>query len=219
MKRHSIEVGTTNSDEYLQSQTGNRRFWPLKLLKPINIEMLKRDRLQLWVEAAKYEAARESIVLDRKLWPKVGEEQEKRRVKDPWEDILNNIPTHTEYTYPSNRIEFIYLKKGEQAFDDYQQIRFLSKDGSREEVASANLLTYVLKIPTQQQTNVHGMRLAAIMKRLGWEYRRVRIDNEQVRGYSRPISAAAAKDFKWEVSGVNTERKGIFIQNKEPKDD
>ena len=27
--RHSIEVGTTNSDEYLQSQTGNRRFWPM----------------------------------------------------------------------------------------------------------------------------------------------------------------------------------------------
>ena len=24
-KRHSIEVGTTNNDEYLQSQTGNRR--------------------------------------------------------------------------------------------------------------------------------------------------------------------------------------------------
>jgi predicted P-loop ATPase len=26
-KRHSIEAGTTNSSEYLQSQTGNRRFW------------------------------------------------------------------------------------------------------------------------------------------------------------------------------------------------
>ena len=29
--RHSIEVGSTNSEEYLQSQTGNRRFWPLRV--------------------------------------------------------------------------------------------------------------------------------------------------------------------------------------------
>jgi predicted P-loop ATPase len=46
-KRHSIEVGTTNGKEYLQSQTGNRRFWPLKLLKPIDLDKLRRDRLQL----------------------------------------------------------------------------------------------------------------------------------------------------------------------------
>jgi hypothetical protein len=46
--RHAINVGTTNSEEYLQSQTGNRRFWPLKVLKPIDDEKLKRSRLQLW---------------------------------------------------------------------------------------------------------------------------------------------------------------------------
>ena len=66
-KRHLIEVGTTNSDEYLQSQTGNRRFWPLKLLAPITTEALRRDRLQLWGEAAKYEAPGESSTLDRAL--------------------------------------------------------------------------------------------------------------------------------------------------------
>jgi predicted P-loop ATPase len=59
--RHSIDVGTTNSAEYLQSQTGNRRFWPLKVLKAINIEMLKRDRLQLWGEAAHYQSQGEPV--------------------------------------------------------------------------------------------------------------------------------------------------------------
>src|SRR6516162_222795 len=47
-KRHSIEVGTTNSDSYLQSQTGNRRFWPVRVLKSIDIAKLKHDRMQLW---------------------------------------------------------------------------------------------------------------------------------------------------------------------------
>jgi hypothetical protein len=40
-----------------------------------------------------------------------------------------------------------------------------------------------------------------VMKRLGWEKSRVYIGTEngevRVRGYSRPISAAAAKDFDW----------------------
>jgi predicted P-loop ATPase len=49
-KRHSIEVGTTNADQYLQSQTGNRRFWPLRVMESIDIAKLKRDRTQLWGE-------------------------------------------------------------------------------------------------------------------------------------------------------------------------
>jgi predicted P-loop ATPase len=200
-KRHSIEVGTTNSDEYLQSQTGNRRFWPLKLLAPINIELLKRDRLQLWGEAAKYEAVGESIVLDSKLWPAVGAEQEKRRVKDPWEEILNNIPTHAEYALYGNRIEFFYVKKGDNA-EGYHQIRYLRKDRSHEEVTSADLLQYVLSIPVQQQMTAHNMRLATIMKRLGWKAERVHINNNRVRGFTRPISAADARDFEWEEPPV-----------------
>src|SRR5262249_21249267 len=39
--RHEINVGTPNADAYLQSQTGNRRFWPLKVLERIDIEKLK----------------------------------------------------------------------------------------------------------------------------------------------------------------------------------
>ena len=93
-KRHSIEVGTTNSTEYLPSQTCNRRFWPLKVLKTIDLGKLMRDRLQLWGEAATLEAEGASIVLEEKLWSAAGEQQEARRVKDNWEEIVRNMPTH-----------------------------------------------------------------------------------------------------------------------------
>jgi predicted P-loop ATPase len=94
--RHSIEVGTTKGNEYLQSQTGNRRFWPMRVLKAIDLEKLKKDRLKLWGEAAHYQSAGESLTLDEKMWPDAGIEQEKRRVKHPWEDILAKMPEVVE---------------------------------------------------------------------------------------------------------------------------
>src|SRR5580704_7479906 len=62
--RRSIEVGTTNNDTYLQSQTGNRRFWPVEVQEMIDLDKLRRDRTQLWGEAAHYESHGEAITLD-----------------------------------------------------------------------------------------------------------------------------------------------------------
>src|SRR5207253_5402351 len=95
--RRSIEWGTTNNNEYLLSQTGNRRFWPLKTGR-IDIEALRRDREQLLGEAAAYEAAGESVILDQKLWADAREAQEQRRVIDPWEDILGTMPDSIIHT-------------------------------------------------------------------------------------------------------------------------
>ena len=89
--RRSIEWGTTNNQEYLLSQTGNRRFWPLET-GVIDLEALKRDREQLLGEAATYEADGESITLDPSLWGDAREAQEQRRVADPWEDLLRYRP-------------------------------------------------------------------------------------------------------------------------------
>ena len=82
---------TTNEDEYLQSQTGNRRFWPVKT-GTIDIEALRRDRDQLWAEAAEVEAKGESLVLPKDLWGDASDAQEERRQHDPWDDLLANVP-------------------------------------------------------------------------------------------------------------------------------
>jgi putative DNA primase/helicase len=82
--RECIFVGTTNSTEYLQSKTGNRRFWPVRI-GAINIEAVRRDRDQLWAEAAHCEAAGASIVLPEEFRGAAANEQEKRRKTDLWE--------------------------------------------------------------------------------------------------------------------------------------
>jgi predicted P-loop ATPase len=87
--RQCIIVGTTNAEEYLRDTTGNRRFWPVRC-KQFDIPALRRDRDQLWAEAAAREASGESIRLDPKFWPKAGEEQAKRLAVDPYYEILHS---------------------------------------------------------------------------------------------------------------------------------
>jgi predicted P-loop ATPase len=156
-KRHSIEVGTTNSDRYLQSQTGNRRFWPLRVLKSIDIAKLKRDRLQLWGEAAHYQSQGESLVLDEKLWGEAAIEQEARRVTDPWEDILRNMPQLTTYSYWKDGSRH----EGTRTIIYYDELE--------EKVIGSHVLEYVLGIQPGNQTTQHTMRLSTVMKKLGWE--------------------------------------------------
>jgi hypothetical protein len=162
--RHSIEVGTTNSSEYLQSQTGNRRFWPLEVLKSIDVVKLANDRLQLIGEAAKYQSDGESVVLDEKLWEAAGVEQEQRRVKDPWEDVLEHMPESVEIdTYKDgfNRkeiVKIVHTEDRESAGETF----------TVETVASSNVLKCVLEIPVSHQTTATSMRLAGAMKQLGW---------------------------------------------------
>ena len=81
-------VGTTNSLEYLRDTTGNRRFWPVRCQR-FNITALRRDRDQLWAEAAAREASGVSIRLNQELWKKAAQEQEQRLTRDPWFDALH----------------------------------------------------------------------------------------------------------------------------------
>ena len=197
-KRHSIEVGSTNSDAYLLSQTGNRRFWPLRLLKRIDIEQLKRDRLQLWGEAATYEANGESVVLDQKLWSAATAEQEKRRVRDNWEDIVADMPTHVHEGMTAGRVEHLHLKPGVD--DKYAEAyhKIIHDQSDRHVVSTIDVLTWVLNVPFKDQTTATTMRLGNVMRLAGWQRSsngKVTIEGKQVRGYFRRKASKKKKAF------------------------
>ncbi len=137
--RTCILFATTNDREYLRGGNGNRRWWPLTTTQ-INIDAVKRDRDQLWAEAAKQEAEGASIVLDGALWPAAALEQERRRVKDLWEDALADV-TGT---------------------------RWPTADGGEEErISSLELWQDVLEMKAAQLSDTMSKRLATCMRKLG----------------------------------------------------
>jgi predicted P-loop ATPase len=154
----------------LQSQTGNRRFWPLTVGR-VDIEALRRDRLLLLGEAAACETKEESLVLDEALWPAAAAAQEERRASDSWEQILADIQSGVAANVLYGRT-------------------IIHRDGDEERVASADLLEYVLGVLPERQTQAHSMRLANAMKHTDWERPasgKITIGGRQLRGYFRRV--------------------------------
>ncbi|MFN7882115.1 MAG: VapE domain-containing protein, partial [bacterium] len=89
-KRRGILVGTTNDDQYLKDETGNRRFWPITTGK-IDLASIAALRDQLWAEAAVREAQGEGIVLPEELWQSAAIEQGKRVPPDAWQEVLEAV--------------------------------------------------------------------------------------------------------------------------------
>jgi len=85
--RRTVFFATTNRDDYLQSDTGNRRFWPVAT-SHVDLQALARDRDQLWAEAAAEEARGASLVLPEKLWKLAGEKQSERLEGDEWFELI-----------------------------------------------------------------------------------------------------------------------------------
>lgn len=88
-KRHAVNVGTTNADEFLKDATGDRRFWPLEV-KVVNEEVLASMRLQLFAEAL------HRLNEGERYWPSKDEERdlvfpehEPFKRTDAWEDLID----------------------------------------------------------------------------------------------------------------------------------
>ena len=102
--RRFIFIGTTNSTEYLTDITGNRRFWPIRIQKPIDHKSVRDMRDQLWAEVtfklkaftegkkgnALKDAVRKFVELDKNLWETADREQQDRMLHDPWVEILEH---------------------------------------------------------------------------------------------------------------------------------
>ena len=86
--RRCVFWGTTNRDDYLKDETGNRRFWPVKTSK-IDVEGLRAARNKLWAEAVYHYRNGYEWWLNQRMQELVEEQNSQRFERDAWEqDVL-----------------------------------------------------------------------------------------------------------------------------------
>lgn len=131
-KRASVIVGTTNQQTFLNDATGSRRFWVVPVTKPIEREMLEKERDLIWAAAVDLYRKGESWWLTDEEEALISEEREVFEQQDPWHDLI------------ADYVEFL------------------------EEVSGAEILETVIKLPVDRYDRSSSMRVANVLKQLGW---------------------------------------------------
>ena len=88
--RQCVFAGTTNKSDYLRDETGNRRFWPIKVGRKINTKKLREDRDQLWAHAVMAYKNGEQWWLSGMAEEMARKEQDKRLAVDEWFGMVEN---------------------------------------------------------------------------------------------------------------------------------
>lgn len=153
--RQLVFCGTTNEEHYFQDKTGNRRFWPVRVHRPVAIDRVRADRDQLWAEAFHRYHAGEAWHVDTTELRKLCEaEQRAREIEDPW------LPTVRAW-----------LQGRPQAV--------LEQDG----VSTADVLVGSLKFDAKDIDHRHATRMGQVLRAAGMVPEQVRVERGRVRLY------------------------------------
>lgn len=87
--RQVVFMATTNSMDFLQDPTGERRWWPMTVGR-MEIEKLERDRDQLWAETLVLYRRGVQWYLTEEEEAALVEAQEAYQSHDPWEDLIED---------------------------------------------------------------------------------------------------------------------------------
>jgi putative DNA primase/helicase len=140
--------GTTNEDHYLTDPTGNRRFWPLRVTRQIDLEWLRANRDQLFAEAVC------RVKAGARMYPLPDEEIELFAPQQQQRTVENAIESSiTRYLYP-----------GPHAAGPNSDGELISR------ISLVDLLGKIgIGIEKLGPGRFHEKQAAAALRRLGWE--------------------------------------------------
>lgn len=110
--RQCVFFASTNTSDFLKSQTGNRRFWPVATFEctPLaDVHGLKRETVdQIWGEALELYANDEPLYLDKELIVEAKAVQEEYTQENP---LVAQIESFLDMRIPKNWYDLTYYDK------------------------------------------------------------------------------------------------------------
>jgi putative DNA primase/helicase len=153
--RQVVFIGTTNEDHYLVDPTGNRRMWPVRVTRQIDLEWFAQSRDQLFAEALVHLDAGE------RFHPNTREQRELFEPQQQQRQIENAIQAAI--------LRYLY--------DDDQKVGMHGENGVLVNDITAPDLLGRLGISVDKQTQALLRQATAAMRHAGWvRYRSSRGD-------------------------------------------
>jgi putative DNA primase/helicase len=121
--RGCVIVGTTNSDEFLTDDTGNRRFWPIKVGET-NLTTLVGVRDQLWAEAVTLYRAGERWWLTEAESAPLHSVHQEYQTSDPWAQAILKWASESATTFGTAEVleQAVELRIGEWSTGEARRV-------------------------------------------------------------------------------------------------
>jgi putative DNA primase/helicase len=166
--RQVVFVGTTNEDHYLVDPTGNRRMWPVRVTRQIDLEWFAANRGQLFAEAVA------AVDAGQRFHPTALEQRELFEPQQQQRQIESAIQAAA--------LRYLY--------DENQRVTPSGDNGTLVQEITAPDLLGRLGVSVDKQTHVLLRQVTAALRHAGWvRFRSSRGDRPWM--FRRPANARA----------------------------
>lgn len=166
--RQVVFIGTTNESHYLTDQTGNRRFWPVRVTRFVDLAWLRENLDQLLAEALeKFEAGDRFHPTFEEQRDLFDPQQMERTVEDSLESEIRRLLYDEDQKVPHGGLNWALVSE-----------------------VSIGQLMEAMGVSVDKRTQVLTKQVSSVMARLGWA--RARASGKA--GESRPYVYRRPKD-------------------------
>ena len=145
--RQVVFIGTTNEDHYLVDPTGNRRMWPVRVTRQVDIQWFRENRAQLFAEAL-HRLEEEG----QRFHPTPKEQRDLFEPQQQQRQIENAIQAEV--------MRYLY--------DEDQRVGMTGENGSLVQEITVQELLHRMGISVDKRTHVVLRQATAAMRQAGW---------------------------------------------------